>query len=64
MVPVDGGVVLRTVLDVTVVVAVVAGSVEADGAAPGGGGASFDGQPPRATMTSAEALTTRRRLTT
>jgi hypothetical protein len=65
MVPVDCGVVLVAVLDVTVVVAVVSGAVEADGAALGPGGASLVEQAPRATMASAEApMTTRRRLTT
>lgn len=63
---VDGGVVLVAVLDVTVVVAVVAGAVDADGAALGPGGASLVEQAPKAkARASVEApMTTTRRLTT
>ena len=66
MVSVGGGVVLVTRLDATVVVAVVAGAVEATGVALGSGGASSVEQAPReTTMTSAEAhMATGRRLTT
>lgn len=66
MLPVDGGVVLVSGLDVTVVVAVVAGAVDEDGAALGPGCASFVVQAPRATArTSADVpMTTERGLTT
>jgi hypothetical protein len=63
MLSVDGGAVLVTVVDVTVVVAVVAGKVEADGAAPGSGGASFDEQALRARTRRSAPRTTGRRLT-
>lgn len=66
MVTVGGGAVLVAGLDVTVVVAFVAGAVEADGAAPGPVPASFVEQAPRATArTSNDApMPTGRGLTT
>jgi hypothetical protein len=66
MLCVDGGVVLVTGRDVTVLVAVVAGEVEAEGSALGRGWASLVEQAPRATTRrSAEApMATGRGLTT
>src|SRR5688572_18248286 len=64
MLSVDGGAVLVTVVEVTVVVAVVAGKVGADGAALGSGGASFDEQAPSARTRRSAPTTTVWRLTT
>lgn len=71
MLAAGGGVVAGAGLEVAVVVAVVAGALEATGAAPGPGWGSFDEQAPRATtktsaivpMTTGRGLTTRDSIT-